>query len=131
MPEKKPRPNYSNAWNEARDLIWSHRRRLALGLSLMLVNRLAGLVLPATSKFLIDEVVGNRRADLLGTLALAVAAATLVQAASSFSLSQVLGVAAQRVPGEVLKWDAEKMEFDNEEANRYIHKTYRKGWSLG
>ena len=43
----------------------------------------------------------------------------------------LLGVAAQRVPGEVLKWDAEKMEFDNEEANRYVHKPYRKGWSLG
>ncbi len=103
MSEKKPRPNYSNAWPEARELIWAHRRRLALGLSLMLINRLAGLVLPWTSKFLIDDVVGNQRADLLGTLAIAAAAATMVQAASSFSLSQVLGVAAQRAITEMRK----------------------------
>ena len=62
----------------------------------MLVNRLAGLVLPATSKYLIDDVVGQGRADLLMPLALAAGAATLVQAVTSFALSQVLGVAAQR-----------------------------------
>ena len=62
----------------------------------MLVNRLVGLVLPATSKFLIDDVIGKRRADLLMPLALAAGAATLVQAVTSFALSQVLGVAAQR-----------------------------------
>jgi ABC-type multidrug transport system fused ATPase/permease subunit len=62
----------------------------------MLVNRLAGLVLPATSKFLIDDVIGRGRADLLMPLAGAAAAATLVDAATAFSLSQVLGVAAQR-----------------------------------
>ena len=62
----------------------------------MLVNRLAGLVLPATSKFLIDDVIGKGRADLLMPLALAAGAATFVQAVTSFALSQVLGVAAQR-----------------------------------
>jgi len=62
----------------------------------MLVNRLAGLILPATSKYLIDDVIGKRRADLLVPLALAAGAATMVQAVTSFALSQVLGVAAQR-----------------------------------
>jgi hypothetical protein len=42
----------------------------------------------------------------------------------------LLGVAAQRMPGVVLKWDGDKMEFDNPEANQFLHKTYRKGWSL-
>ena len=69
----------------------------------MLISRLAGLVLPATSKFLIDEVIGNRRAELLGTLALAVGIATVVQAITAFSLSQVLGVAAQRAITEMRK----------------------------
>ena len=69
----------------------------------MVVNRLAGLVTPATSKFLIDDVVGKQRGNLLPVLALAVAAATLVQAASSFALSQVLGVAAQRAITEMRK----------------------------
>jgi subfamily B ATP-binding cassette protein MsbA len=62
----------------------------------MIVNRLAGLVLPGTSKFLIDDVIGRQRAELLWPLALAAGAATLVQAGTSFALSQVLGVAAQR-----------------------------------
>src|SRR3954453_9879038 len=86
----------SAAWNEAKALIWARRGRLSLGLALMLVNRVAGLVLPATSKFLIDDVIGKRRTELLMPLAVAAGAATVVQAITSFALSQVLGVAAQR-----------------------------------
>jgi subfamily B ATP-binding cassette protein MsbA len=92
----KKKVSASAAWREARALLWAHRRRLALGLVLMLVSRLAGLVLPASSKWLIDEVIGNNRVDLLAPIALAAGAATLVQAGLSFVLSQVLGVAAQR-----------------------------------
>jgi subfamily B ATP-binding cassette protein MsbA len=69
----------------------------------MLVSRLAGLVLPASSKWLIDEVVGKRRTDLLGPIALAAGAATLVQAVTSFVLSQILGVAAQRAITDMRK----------------------------
>ena len=103
MADKKPKPNYSNAWREARQLIWQHRRRLALGLGLMLINRMAGLVLPASSKYLIDHVIGQRRAEMLGTIALAAGAATLVQAVTSYGLSQILGVAAQRAITEMRK----------------------------
>jgi ABC-type multidrug transport system fused ATPase/permease subunit len=100
---KKKKTNFANAWVEARQLIWAHRSRLALGLGLMVANRLAGLVLPGSSKFLIDEVIGNERADKLVLLAVVVGAATLVQSATSFSLSQVLGVAAQRAITEMRK----------------------------
>jgi ABC-type multidrug transport system fused ATPase/permease subunit len=92
----KRKTNIANAWAEARELVLAHRWRLGLGLGLMLVNRLAGLVLPATSKFLIDDVIGNGRAELLMPLALAAGGATIVDAVTAFSLSQVLGVAAQR-----------------------------------
>src|SRR4249920_882323 len=97
-PEKPPKKKirWSAAWQEARTLIWARRWRLALGLLLMLVSRLAGLVLPLTSKYLIDDVVGKGHIELLGTLAWAVGLATLVQAVTSFGLSQVLGVAAQK-----------------------------------
>ncbi|MFN0006456.1 MAG: ABC transporter ATP-binding protein [Planctomycetota bacterium] len=101
--EKKKRPSLSASWREARDLISAHRNRLALGLGLMLVNRLAGLVLPATSKVLIDDVIGKREVELLWPLALAGGAATLVQAATGYSLSQVLGVAAQRAINDMRK----------------------------
>ena len=96
MAEPKKKTNIANAWAEARELVWAHRGRLALGLVLMLVNRLAGLVLPASSKFLVDDVIGRGRAELLVPLALAAGAATVVDAATAFALSQVLGVAAQR-----------------------------------
>jgi subfamily B ATP-binding cassette protein MsbA len=101
--EPKKKANFQNAWEEARALIWFHRRRLGLGLALMLVSRLSALVLPASSKFLIDEVIGNSRRELLPWLALAVGAATMINAASSFALSQVLGVAAQRAIAEMRK----------------------------
>jgi len=101
--EKKPKPNYSNAWREARQLVWQHRSRLAVGLTLMLVNRLAGLVLPWSSRYLIDGVIGQKRADLLGIIAAAVAGATIVQSVTSFGLSQILGVAAQRAITDMRK----------------------------
>src|SRR2546425_12144165 len=84
------------AWQEARGLIYAHRRRLTLGLVLLLVNRLAGLVLPASSKWVIDRVIGQHHPELLVPLAVAAGAATLVQAITGFALSQMLGVAAQR-----------------------------------
>ncbi|MCI0665990.1 MAG: ATP-binding cassette domain-containing protein, partial [Acidobacteria bacterium] len=101
--EKKKRIKLSDAWRDSKELIASHRRRLALGAIIMLINRLTGLVLPASSKYLIDEVVGNRKLDMLMPIALAAGAATLVQAVTSFSLSQVLGVAAQRAITDMRK----------------------------
>ena len=86
----------SRAWAEARVLIWEHRRSLGAGFALMIVNRLAGFVLPASSKFLIDTVIGKQRTDLLWPLALGAGAATVVQAITSFGLSQVVSIAAQR-----------------------------------
>ena len=103
MADKKPKTNYSNAWREARQLIWQHRSRLAIGLLLMLVSRLAGLVLPWSSRYLIDQVVGQKRADLLGVIAAAVGVAAIVQAIASFGLSQILGVAAQRAITDMRK----------------------------
>jgi ABC-type multidrug transport system fused ATPase/permease subunit len=75
--------------------MWEHRRELGIGLVLMVISRLAGLVLPASSKYLIDGVIGRGEAGLLVPLAAAVGAATLVQAVTSFSLSQVISVTAQ------------------------------------
>jgi subfamily B ATP-binding cassette protein MsbA len=103
-PEKTKKKGFTpGAWEEARGLIWAHRRRLTMGLLLMLVNRAAGLVLPLTSKWLMDEVVAKQRWDLLTTLAMAAGAATIVESSTSFALSQVLGVAAQRAITDMRK----------------------------
>ena len=60
-------------------------------------------MLPATSKFLVDEVIGNARADLLAPLAAAAGLATLVQASTGFAISQILGVAAQKAITDLRK----------------------------
>src|SRR5687767_5901029 len=101
--EKKKRVTAASAWRDARELIWTHRYRLGIGMVLMIINRLVGLVLPASSKYLIDDVVLKQRSDLLIPLALAAGVATIVQALTSFSLAQVLGVAAQRAITEMRK----------------------------
>jgi len=93
----------AGAWEEARGLIWTHRKRLALGLLLMIVNRLSGLVLPTTTKYLMDDVIQQQHWELLPMLAFAVAAATIVDAGTAFANSQILGVAAQRAITEMRK----------------------------
>jgi len=95
--------HWSSAWADARELVWTHRRRLALGAVLMIINQAMGLVLPASTKYLIDVVIGQSRTDFLWKIALAAAGATLIQVLTSFSLSQVLGVAAQRAITEMRK----------------------------
>jgi ABC-type multidrug transport system fused ATPase/permease subunit len=74
-----------------------HRALLLVGFGLMVINRLAGLVLPASMKFLVDDVLGKRQTQLLLPLALAVLAATVVQGVTSFTLTQRLSKAAQRM----------------------------------
>jgi ABC-type multidrug transport system fused ATPase/permease subunit len=91
------------AWQEARDLVWGHRIRLLLGLVMMLMSRGAGLVLPAMSRYVIDDVIPNGRGDQLILLAAVGLGATVVQAGAGFALSQVLGVAAQRAITEMRK----------------------------
>jgi subfamily B ATP-binding cassette protein MsbA len=97
-PEKqeKKKLNVARAWAESRELIWTHRRSLSIGLAIMLVNRVSGVVLPGSTKFLVDDVIGKGRSDMLLPLALAVGTATLVQAVTAFALSQVVSIAAQR-----------------------------------
>ena len=102
QPEKK-KIDSTAAWREFRELLWVHRRRLTIGLTLMMISRLAGIVLPALSKYVIDDVIGKGRHELLVPIALAAGAATIVQAITSFGLSQILGVAAQRAITDMRK----------------------------
>ncbi len=76
---------------------------MALGLGLMIINRLSGLVLPTTTKYLMDDVISQGHWELLPTLAMAAGTATLVDASTAFANSQVLGVAAQRAITEMRK----------------------------
>jgi len=96
---KKP-PNLQRlkaVWPEVWKLMRPRRALLGLGFVLMVINKVAGFVLPYSSKFLIDNVVGKRQVSLLPPLVIAVLVATLVQGVTSFSLTQLLSKAAQRL----------------------------------
>jgi ABC-type multidrug transport system fused ATPase/permease subunit len=78
-------------------LVRPRRGLLAVGFVLMAVNRLAGLVLPASTRYLVDDVLGAGRSELLVPIISGVLAATLLQGVTSFGLTQILSKAAQRL----------------------------------
>jgi len=84
-------------WPEVWKLMRPRRGLLALGFVLMVINKIAGFVLPYSSKFLIDNVVTKQQTGLLRPLVFAVLLATLIQGVTSFSLTQLLSKAAQRL----------------------------------
>ncbi len=89
-----------NAWKNLPD-VWAlmkpRRGLLALGFVLMAINRVAGLVLPGSMKYFVDNVVLHRQMQLLTPIVLAVLGATVVQGLTSFSLTQLLSKSAQKM----------------------------------
>jgi ABC-type multidrug transport system fused ATPase/permease subunit len=87
--------------------IWAllHPRRgmLLLGLVLVGINRVAGLVLPGSSKYLFDNVLDHHQTNLLLPIVLAVVGATLLQGITSFTLTQLLSKSAQRMITDMRK----------------------------
>ena len=89
-----------NAWKNLPDvwaLVKPRRGLLALGFVLMAINRVSGLVLPASTKYLVDNVIGKRQMNLLTPIVLGVLAATVIQGATSFTLTQLLSKSAQKM----------------------------------
>lgn len=89
-------PAGNGAWVEARLALRRQRAALAASLGLMLLNRLSAMALPASSKWVIDDVIGKHRIDLLPWLAAGTGAAVVVEVCSSFGLSRMTDVAAER-----------------------------------
>jgi ABC-type multidrug transport system fused ATPase/permease subunit len=88
--------NVSFAW-AFKEFIWPRRAIISLGLFLIIVRSLSGLVLPYASKNLIDNVIPQKDFDALTILLLLVCGSILIQAVSSFSLTKLLSVEAQRL----------------------------------
>src|SRR5256886_141009 len=106
MPFKSPvkTEQRKNAWKNLLDvgaLTKPRRGILELGLGLMAINRLAGLFLPASTKYLVDNVISKRQIQLLTPIVLAVLTATVVQGLTSFTLTQLLSKSAQRMITEL------------------------------
>jgi subfamily B ATP-binding cassette protein MsbA len=104
-PRGRSKPEKSkDAWKllpDVWELIEPRKAVLALGFGLMLINRVAGLVLPGSTKFVIDNVIGKHQRQLLVPIILAVLGATLVQGVTSFALTQLLSKSSQRMISEL------------------------------
>lgn len=99
--KKSAAAQLKSVWPMILELIRPRRGLLAMSFLLLLIGRVCGLVLPAAPKYLIDDVIGKHRPDLLPLLVAAVAGATLVQGVTSFALTQLLSKEAQRLITEL------------------------------
>ncbi len=83
------------------ELVRPRRNIIIVGFLLMIVNRICGLALPASTKYLIDNIIGQHQLKMLTPLVLGVLLATLIQGLTSFTLTQLLSKAAQRLIAEL------------------------------
>jgi len=101
LPKKKP--DLKRLWPQIRLLVGPRKGLIAAGLALMVVNRVAGLVMPYMAKPLMDTVFSpsHPRSDLLPVYIGIVFSAMVLQAMTSFSLTQLLSKAGQRLIAEM------------------------------
>jgi ABC-type multidrug transport system fused ATPase/permease subunit len=105
IPQKAPNKTSSERlrelWPDIREMMRPRRKVLAIGFALMVISRVCGLVLPISSKYLIDNVIGKNKLSLLVPLVLAVLTATLIQGATGFAITQLVSKAGQRLIAEL------------------------------
>ncbi len=94
---EKPKVTGASLRNAFHEIIWPRRKLISLGLFLILLNRLSGLVLPASTKYLIDDVLGQGQVVLLFKLLGLLAVAIAIQAGTAFLLTMLLSVEAQHL----------------------------------
>ena len=92
LPKAKPTVTLRTAF---RQFIWPRRKNVFIGLVLIVISRVAGMVLPGSTKYLLDDVVGQGDLDMLWILLAAVVAALIIQSVTSYVLTQLLSVEAQ------------------------------------
>lgn len=97
---KTKKKNVTFGW-ALKNIIWPRRKTLSIGLLLIFISRPAGLVLPAATKYLLDDAVPNKDFELLQTIIIVIVASLAVQAASSFLLTRILSVEAQFLISEL------------------------------
>jgi ABC-type multidrug transport system fused ATPase/permease subunit len=100
-PKKRSSERFRELWPDIREMARPRWKVLALGFVLMLISKVCGLVLPTSSKYLIDNVIGKHQMALLGPLVLAVLAATIIQGVTGFAITQLVSKAGQRLIAEL------------------------------
>ncbi|HTB17117.1 MAG TPA: ABC transporter ATP-binding protein, partial [Bryobacteraceae bacterium] len=101
IPKKRSSERLRELWPDIKELIRPRRGMLALGFLLMLIGRPCGLVLPASTRYLVDDVIGKKQIHLLLPLVLAVMAATIIQGITSYGQTQLVSKAGQRLIAEL------------------------------
>jgi subfamily B ATP-binding cassette protein MsbA len=94
--KRMDRARFRAILKDAGEIVWRSRLRLAIGIPLLLANRLSGVILPYLSKLLYDNVLAKGHVELLPKLALVSAAVALFGGLTDYALAQLLGIAAQR-----------------------------------
>ncbi|MES1261973.1 MAG: ABC transporter ATP-binding protein [Acidobacteriota bacterium] len=100
-PKKAATERLRDLWPDIRALVHPRRGLLAGGFGLIVISRLCGLVLPLSSRYLIDDVIGKHNAGMLLPIVFAVLGATLIQGVTSFTLTQLLSIEGQKVIAEL------------------------------
>ncbi|HEV1288044.1 MAG TPA: ABC transporter ATP-binding protein [Bryobacteraceae bacterium] len=100
-PKRSQSERFRELWPDIREMVAPRRAILAGGFGLMIVNRISGLVLPVSTKPLVDKVINGHQHQLLVPIVLGVLAATVIQGTTSFGLTQLLSKAAQRLIAEL------------------------------
>ncbi len=88
-------------WPDIWGLVRPRRGILGLGLILIVIKTVSGFVLPASTRYLIDNVINKHQTSLLVPLTLAVVGATVIQGITSYSLTQLLSIAGQKLIAEL------------------------------
>jgi subfamily B ATP-binding cassette protein MsbA len=91
----------SQMWPEIWALVRPRLHLLVTGIVLIAISRLAGMVLPGSTKILIDDIIGRKHHEWLVPLVSAILAATAIQGLASYVLSQMLSKGAQRLIAEL------------------------------
>ena len=101
LTQKKPKPPLKKVWPEVMKLVKPRLPLLGLSLLVLIVNRACGLVLPASTKYLIDDVMRQHHAEMLPRIVGLVVTATILQGVTTFALTQMLSKAGQRLITEM------------------------------
>lgn len=88
-------------WPDVRALVYPRRGLLLIGFVLIVISRVCGLVLPMSTRYLIDNVIGQHRESMLLPIVFSVLGATVIQGITSFTLTQLLSIEGQKVIAEL------------------------------
>jgi ABC-type multidrug transport system fused ATPase/permease subunit len=100
-PKKPASERLRELWPDIWVLVRPRRRLLFIGFLLIVISRSCGLVLPWSTRFLIDDVILKHNGAMLLPLTLVVLCATAIQGVSAFTLTQLLSIEGQKVIAEL------------------------------